>query len=79
MIRRFGQKTSISTVKPASSPLRSQVRPGHRNTFFATCWLIVDPPRIRSVSASAYIARRGAAIEKGAATLREDGRAACFL
>ena len=53
MIRRFGQMTSISTVKPASSPLRSQERPGQRKTFFATCWLIVEPPRSRSVSASA--------------------------
>ena len=43
----------MSPVNPASSPLRSQDRAGQRNTFFATCWLIVEPPRSRSVSASA--------------------------
>ena len=41
---------------------------------------VLPDPRDRSpVSGSAYIARRGAAIEKGAATIRADGRAACFL
>jgi monofunctional glycosyltransferase len=41
---------------------------------------ILPDPRGRSpVSGSGFIARRGAAIEKGAATLRADGRAACFL
>ena len=41
---------------------------------------VLPDPRNRSpVSGSAFIARRGAAIQKGAATLREDGRAACFL
>ena len=53
MIRRFGQRTSISTVNPASSPLRSHERAGQRKTFFATCWLIVEPPRSRSLSAIA--------------------------
>ena len=41
--------------------------------------ILPDPRERRPVPATAYIARRGAAIEKGAATLREDGRAACFL
>ena len=41
---------------------------------------VLPDPRDRSpVSGSAYIARRGAAIQKGAATIRADGRAACFL
>ena len=41
---------------------------------------ILPDPRGRSpVSGSAFIARRGAAIERGAATIRADGRAACFL
>lgn len=41
---------------------------------------VLPDPRNRSpVSGSAYIARRGAAIQKGAATIRADGRAACFL
>jgi monofunctional biosynthetic peptidoglycan transglycosylase len=41
---------------------------------------ILPDPRDRSpLSGSAYIVRRGAAIQKGAATLREDGRGACFL
>ena len=40
---------------------------------------ILPDPRNRSpVSGSGYIARRGAAIERGAATIRADGRAACF-
>lgn len=41
--------------------------------------VLPDPRDRRPAPATAYIARRGAAIEKGAATLREDGRAACFL
>jgi monofunctional biosynthetic peptidoglycan transglycosylase len=41
---------------------------------------VLPDPRGRSpVSGTSFIARRGAAIEKGAATLRTDGRAACFL
>jgi monofunctional biosynthetic peptidoglycan transglycosylase len=41
---------------------------------------VLPDPRGRSpVSGTSYIARRGAAIEKGAATIRADGRAACFL
>ncbi len=41
---------------------------------------ILPDPRHRSpVSGTAYIRKRGAAIERGAATIREDGRAACFL
>ena len=41
---------------------------------------VLPDPRNRSpVSGSAFIARRGAAIQKGAATLREDGRGACVL
>ena len=41
--------------------------------------VLPDPKRRSPVSGSAYIARRGAAIEKGAATIRADGRGACFL
>ena len=41
---------------------------------------ILPDPRGRSpVSGTSYIARRGAAIQQGAATIRADGRAACFL
>jgi monofunctional biosynthetic peptidoglycan transglycosylase len=41
---------------------------------------VLPDPRDRSpVSGSAYIVRRGGAIEQGAATIRADGRAACFL
>ena len=41
---------------------------------------VLPDPRDRSpVSGSAYVARRGAAIQKGAATIRADGRGACFL
>lgn len=41
---------------------------------------VLPDPRNRSpVSGTAYIARRGAQIERGAATIRADGRAACFL
>jgi monofunctional biosynthetic peptidoglycan transglycosylase len=41
--------------------------------------VLPDPKGRSPVSGSAYIARRGAAIQKGAATLRADGRADCFL
>ena len=41
--------------------------------------VLPDPRRRSPVSGSAYIARRGAAIQKGAATIRADGRADCFL
>jgi monofunctional biosynthetic peptidoglycan transglycosylase len=41
--------------------------------------VLPDPQGRSPVSGSAYITRRGAAIQKGAATLREDGRADCFL
>jgi monofunctional biosynthetic peptidoglycan transglycosylase len=41
---------------------------------------VLPDPRGRSpVSGSGFIARRGAAIQKGAATIRADGRAGCFL
>ncbi|HMQ93430.1 MAG TPA: monofunctional biosynthetic peptidoglycan transglycosylase [Amaricoccus sp.] len=41
---------------------------------------VLPDPRHRSpVSGTAFIRRRGAAIESGAATIREDGRADCFL
>jgi monofunctional biosynthetic peptidoglycan transglycosylase len=40
---------------------------------------VLPDPRDRSpVSGSGFIARRGAQIERGAATIRADGRAACF-
>jgi monofunctional glycosyltransferase len=41
--------------------------------------VLPDPRGRAPVPASAYIAGRGAAIQKGAATIRADGRAACFL
>ena len=51
---------------------------GARNA--ARLMAVLPDPRDRSpVSTSRYTARRGAAIQKGAATIREDGRAACFL
>jgi monofunctional biosynthetic peptidoglycan transglycosylase len=34
-----------ATVNPASSPLRSQLRPSHKNRFFAVCCDSVDAPR----------------------------------
>lgn len=41
---------------------------------------VLPDPRDRSpVSGSRYIQQRGRAIERGAATLRDEGRAACFL
>lgn len=41
---------------------------------------VLPNPQDRSpVSGTAFINRRGASIQKGAATLREDGRGACFL
>jgi monofunctional biosynthetic peptidoglycan transglycosylase len=41
---------------------------------------VLPDPRGRSpVSGTAFIARRGAAIQQGAATIRTDGRADCFL
>ncbi len=41
---------------------------------------VLPAPRDRSpVSGSGYIARRGAAIQRGAETIRQDGRADCFL
>ncbi len=41
--------------------------------------VLPDPRRRSPVSGTRFIARRGTAIEKGAATLRADGRADCFL
>ena len=41
--------------------------------------VLPDPQGRSPVSGSAFIARRGSAIQKGAATIREDGRGACFL
>ena len=41
--------------------------------------VLPDPKGRSPVSGSAFIARRGAAIERGAATIRADGRADCFL
>lgn len=41
--------------------------------------VLPDPRRRSPVSGTEFIARRGAAIAQGAATIRTDGRAACFL
>src|SRR5690625_2724479 len=46
-MRCLGHISSISTVYQASRPLRTQLRPLHRNTFFAVCWLMVLAPRRR--------------------------------
>jgi monofunctional biosynthetic peptidoglycan transglycosylase len=40
--------------------------------------VLPDPKRRSPVSGTRYIARRGASIAQGAATLRKDGRGACF-
>lgn len=41
--------------------------------------VLPDPKNRSPVSGTRYIQSRGRAIEQGAGTLREDGRAACFL
>ncbi len=41
--------------------------------------ILPDPKGRSPVSGTRFIAERGAAIQRGAATIREDGRAACFL
>ena len=41
--------------------------------------VLPDPKRRSPGSGSAFITRRGAQIERGAATIRSDGRADCFL
>ena len=41
--------------------------------------VLPDPKSRSPVSGSGFIARRGAQIERGAATIRADGRADCFL
>ncbi len=41
--------------------------------------VLPDPKGRSPVSGSGFIARRGASIERGAATIRADGRADCFL
>jgi monofunctional biosynthetic peptidoglycan transglycosylase len=41
--------------------------------------VLPDPKRRSPVSGTRFIASRGAAIERGAATIRADGRADCFL
>ena len=46
-MRCLGHSVSMSTVKYASRPLRSQLCSGHRNRFFATCCEIVLAPRTR--------------------------------
>ncbi len=41
--------------------------------------ILPDPKRRSPVSGTAFIRKRGAAIQRGAATIRADGRAGCFL
>jgi monofunctional glycosyltransferase len=41
--------------------------------------VLPDPKGRSPISASRFVATRGAAIERGAATIRSDGRADCFL
>lgn len=41
--------------------------------------VLPDPKRRSPVSGSSFIASRGRAIQAGAETIRQDGRAACFL
>ena len=58
-------KTGAADLKPRSA---------------ARLMAVLPDPRNRSpVSGSAYIQRRGNAIQHGAETIRQDGRAACFL
>jgi monofunctional biosynthetic peptidoglycan transglycosylase len=40
--------------------------------------VLPDPKRRSPVSGTSFIVRQGAAIQRGAATIRADGRAACF-
>ena len=44
MIRCFPHNISIRAVKYTSNPLRTQLLPGHRNTFLAVCCDIVLAP-----------------------------------
>jgi monofunctional glycosyltransferase len=41
--------------------------------------VLPDPKRRSPVSGTRFIQNRGAAIQRGAETIRADGRAACFL
>jgi monofunctional biosynthetic peptidoglycan transglycosylase len=41
--------------------------------------VLPDPRRRSPVSGTRFIANRGAAIQRGAETIRADGRAGCFL
>ena len=41
--------------------------------------VLPDPKRRSPAAGTRFIASRGGAVEKGAATIREDGRASCFL
>jgi len=43
-MRRLSQKVSSQTVISASCALRQGVLAPERNRFFASCWLIVEPP-----------------------------------
>lgn len=57
---------------------RSAAEVGPRNA--ARLMAVLPDPKGRSpVSGTAYVTRQGARIERGAETLRQDGRAACFL
>ena len=38
------QNISMRNVKYISKPLRTQLRPGHKKTFLAVCWEIVEAP-----------------------------------
>ena len=40
--------------------MRTKLRPGHRNRFFATCWVMVEPPRATSPSSASSITSRSA-------------------
>ena len=61
---------------PLLGPRRRRARAAALGRLMA---VLPDPKRRSPVSGSSYIARRGAAIESGATTIRADGRAACFL
>jgi monofunctional biosynthetic peptidoglycan transglycosylase len=41
--------------------------------------VLPDPKRRSPVSGSRFVTSRGAAIQRGAETIRQDGRGACFL
>lgn len=50
-MRALESSASFQRSSHASSPLRSQLRPGQRNRFFAVCWVMMLAPRTPSPQA----------------------------